>query len=94
MIHINTYFSRKFSLNLKLVLNNFLRFNKALISNVFKYQISRKGTDTRKEGFKILTGYRSKNNFVRTLKIMNNIAKSFIYNILAISLNVLYNILF
>jgi len=42
MIYINTYFSQKFSLNLKLVLNNFLRFNKALISNVFKYQISKK----------------------------------------------------
>jgi len=57
MIHINTYFSRKFSLNLKLVLSNFLRFNKALILNVFKYQISKKGQIHRKndfaEGFKI-----------------------------------------
>jgi len=41
------------------------------------------------DGFKSLTGYRSKNNFVRTLKIMNNNAKSF--NILAISLNVQHN---
>jgi len=52
-----------------------------------KGQIHRKNDFA--EEFKILTGYRSKNNFVRTLKIMNNIAKSF--NILAISLNVLHN---
>jgi len=58
MIRINTYFSRKFSLNLMLVLSNFLRFNKALISNVFKYQISKKKRQIHRkndfaEGFKI-----------------------------------------
>jgi len=51
MIHINTYFSRKFNLNLKLILNNFLRFNKALLSNVLKYQISKKGQIHEKNNF-------------------------------------------